>query len=175
MNRLPRNGNDLLCMRREGWRPDGLVLVSLVGSLRYDNYTLYADPAVPHYWRMLAGLDAELVVDTSVQFGAVLRALADIAAAVPATLALGYVEGPRVDCGRSRYVLESIKPMIGRMMFDWYPITALTASPDSTRIAQRLWLELGGTIPTPFDAALSRLQPLLEKELRDGADDSRHH
>jgi hypothetical protein len=172
LNRLPRNGDNLLRMRREGWRPDGLVLASLVGSLGFDNYTTYADPGTSYDWSMLAGLEVELVVSTSVPFGAVLRTLADIAAAVPATLALGYVEGPRVDCGRSRYVLESIRPVTGRMIFDWYPITALTVSPDSTHIAQRLWRELGSAIPTPYDSALRRLQSILEKELRDGAVDS---
>lgn len=173
--RLPRNGANLLRMRQEGWCPDGLVVVSLIGALGYQNFTLYCDAGIPCDWSMLAALDAELIVSTRVPFDTVLCTLADIAAAVPATLALGYVEGPRIDCGRSRYVLESIRPVTGRMMFDWYPITALTGSPDSTRIAQCLWQELGGTIPTPFDAALSRLQPLLEKELHHGAHDSRHH
>lgn len=167
--RLPRNGANLLRMRQEGWCPDGLVLVSFVGALSYRNFTLYCDAGIPCDWSMLAALDAELIVSTRVPFNTVLRTLADIAAAVPATLALGYVEGPRIDCGRSRYVLESIRPISGRMMFDWCPSTALTVSPYSTRIAQRLWRELGSTIPTPYDAALERLQPMLEKELRRGA------
>lgn len=170
--RLPRNGDDLLQMRREGWRPDGLVLVSLIGDLGFANYSLYADPALQYDWRMLVDLDVELVVDTSVPFGAVVRTLADIAGVVPATLSLYFVDGPRVDCGRSRYVLISINPSSGTTMFDWAPVSALAASPDSTRIAKRLWRELGSAIPTPLDTALSRLQPLLEKELRDGTDDS---
>ena len=164
-------------MRREGWRPDGLVLVSLIGGLRYDNFTLYGVPGTPHDWHMLAALDVELVTSTRVPFGAVLRALTGIAAAVPATLSLYYLEGPRVECGRSRYALESVRPMSGRTLFDWYPICATTASPDSTRLAERLWRELGGTIPTPYDAALGRLQPMLEnlkRSLRNGANDPGH-
>lgn len=173
--RFPRNGENLLRMRREGWRPDSLLLVSLVGALSYRNFTLYCNAGIPCDWSMLAALDAELIVSTRVPFDTVLRTLADIAAAVPATLALGFIEGPRIDCGRSRYVLESIRPISGRMMFDWSPLTALTVSPGSTRIAQRLWRELGSTIPVPYDAALERLQPMLEKELHCGTDDSRQH
>ncbi|MBO7806124.1 histidine ammonia-lyase [Burkholderia pseudomallei] len=175
-HRLPRNGDDLLRMRREGWRPDGLVLVSLIGgALRYDNYALYCNPGTPYDWSTLAALDVELIASTRVPFGAVLHVLAGIAAAVPATLSLGYVEGARVDCGRSRYALESVSPMSGRMHFDWYPLSAETASPTSTALARRLWRELGRTLPTPYDDALDRLRPMLEKELHRGTDDSRQH
>lgn len=163
--RLPCNGDDLLRTRREGWCPDGLVLVSLIGSLRYGNYTLYADLGLPYDWSMLAALDVELVVSTRVPFTAVLRALADIAASVPATLSLYYIEGARADCGRSRYALESIRPMSGRMYFDWYPLSAEISSPRSLALARRLAQELGHVLPVPYDAALERLQPMLEKEL----------
>jgi len=172
--RLPRNGDDLLRMRQEGWRPHGLVLVSLIGSLRYDNYALYADPGAAYDWSMLAALDVELVASTRVPFRAVLRALADIAGATPATLSLAYIEGARVDCGRSRYALESIIPMSGRMYFDWYPLSAEIVSPESAALARRLWQELGRTLPVPYDVALKRLQPMLEKELQRAQDNPRH-
>lgn len=173
--RLPRNGDDLLRMRREGWRPDGLLVVSLVGSLHYGNYTLYCDVGKHYDWSTLAALDVELVASMRVPFGAVLQALAGIAAATPATLSLGYIEGARVDCGRSRYALESIRPMSCRMHFDWCPLSAETASPQSAALARRLWQELGRTLPSPYDSALARLQPTLEKELHRGTDDSGHH
>lgn len=172
---LPRNGDDLLRMRREGWCPDGLVLVSLTGSLHFDNYVLYADPDAAYDWSMLVALDVELVASTRVPFRAVLRALADIAGATPATLSLAYIEGARVDCGRSRYALESISPMSGRMYFDWFPLSAEIVSPESAALARRLWQELGRTLPVPYEAALERLQPMLEKELHRGTVNSRQH
>ena len=122
MNRpFPRNGENLLRMRRNGLRPDGLTLVSLVGSLDYDNYTLYRDPGTVCDWSMLAGLDIELVASTAVPLADVLRALAEIATAVPGSISLYYLEGARVDCGRSRFILESLNPKVGRMQFDWWP------------------------------------------------------
>lgn len=175
IGRSPRNGDDLLRMRREGWCPDGLVLVSLIGSLRFDNYALYANPGATYDWSMLAALDVELVASTRVPFGAVLRALAGIAAAVPATLSLAYIEGARVDCGCSRYALESIRPMSGRMHFDWYPLSAEIVQPESAALARRLWQELGRTLPVPYDDMLEHLQPMLERELHRGKDDSRQH
>lgn len=179
MNRLPRNGENLLRMRRSGMRPDELVLASLVGSLGYCNYTLYSDPGMVCDWSMLAGLEVELVASTAVPLAAVLRALAEIASSVPASMSLAYLEGARVDCGRSRFILESINPNTGRMVFDWWPLQAndpaKILSPDSTRLAQRLWRELGGALPTPYDAAFSRLEPILEKELCRGENNPRHH
>jgi len=177
MNRhAPRNGENLLRMRRNGLRPDGLTLVSLVGSLDYDNYTLYSDPGTDCDWSMLAGLEIELVASTAVPFPDVLRALANVAASVPTTLSLFYLEGARVDCGRSRFILESFNPKVGRMQFDWWPLQvndpAKILSPDSTRLAQRLWRELGSALPMPCDAALYRLKLMLEKELCRGANDS---
>ncbi len=180
MNRhLPRNGENLLRMRRSGMRPDELVLVSVSGNLGYSNYTLYSDPGAVCDWSMLAGLEVELVTSTAVPFADVLRTLADIAAAVPASMSLYYLEGARVDCGRARYVLESINPKVGRMQFDWWPLQvndpAKILTPDSTRLAQRLWRELGGALPTPCDAALYRLKPILGKEVCRGATNPRQH
>ena len=174
MNRLPRNGENLLRMRRSGMRPDELVLVSLAGSLGYSNYTLYSDPGAVCDWSMLAGLEVELVASTRVSLCDVLRALADIAAAVPASISLYYLEGARVDCGRSRFILESFNPNTRRMLFDWWPLqvndTSKILTPDSTGLAQRLWRELGGALPTPCDAAFRRLKPMLQKEVRRAAD-----
>jgi hypothetical protein len=175
MSRLPRNGENLLRMRRSGMRPDELVLVSLAGSLGYRNYTLYSDPGAVCDWSMLAGLEVELIADTAVSLAAVLRALADIASSVPASLSLYYLEGARVDCGRSRFILESLNPNVGRMQFDWWPLqvndAAKILTQDSTNLAKRLWRELGDTLPTPRDAVLY-LKPMLEKELCRGANDS---
>ena len=176
MKRLPRNGENLLRMRRNGLRPDELVLASLVGSLGYCNYTLYSDPGMVCDWSMLAGLEVELVASTAVPLAAVLRALADIASSVPASMSLAYLEGARVDCGRSRFIHESINPNAGRMVFDWWPLQAndptKILTPDSTHLAQRLWRELGGALPAPCDAALHRLKLMVEKEVRRGRNNS---
>ncbi len=170
MTRYPRNGEDLLRLRREGMRPDGVVLVSMVGSLPYANYTLYADGATPLNWSMLAGLDVDLIVSRSIPFRLVLRALAGLADACPTRITLSFTDGPCVECGQSRYAPMSIQPPTGRMMFDWCPL-AVSREPQSVALERRLRRELGNSIPAHFDAAMSRAAEQLNKEIARGV----HH
>jgi hypothetical protein len=166
MSGLPRNGDALLRMRREGMRPEGMTLISLIGDLPYTNFMLYADPASAIDWTPVAGLDVDLIVDTSISFATVLRQLANIAAATPEYLILSYREGPRIECGRARYVLETFNPNTGRMLFDWFPVAVGAARHDvSRKIEQRLWSELGDRLPAPFDAALARISKNMEREV----------
>lgn len=163
----PRNGEDLLRLRREGMRPDGVVLVSMVGSLPHANYTLYADATTPCDWSMLAGLDVDLIVSRSIPFRLVLRALAALADACPAQMAISYIEGPCVDCGQARYVPLSVQPLAGRMMFDWYPL-AVGRDAQGIALERSLWRELGNGIPTHSDTAIYCAAEQLDKEIARG-------
>ena len=165
MNRLPVNGQTLLNMRRQGMRPDGVTLVSLVGFLPYSNFQLCADPADVYDWTPLAGLEVEVMVDAKVPFASVLRQLAAIAQATPDHLVLGYREGPRIDCGNARYSLQTVNPNTGRMLFDWFPIAVGPANyADAVQIEKKLWSELGNALPIPFDVAEQRIVTRMSKE-----------
>jgi hypothetical protein len=170
MTRLAGNGAALLTMRRGGLRPAGVVLVSLIGGLRFDNFTLYARPRQADDWSPLADLDVEVFANMRVPFADVLATLAGIARAVPRSLALSFIEGPGVDCGCSAYLLESLRPCVGRPLFNWMPIgCAPSHRAASARLAKRLWREVGGALPDPYGQMLDRLPPLLEQEARCGA------
>lgn len=173
MTRLPINGATLLDVRRRKQRPEGVTLISLIGFLpAYSNFQLCADPDDLYDWTPIAGLDVELVVNKSVPFGSVLRQLSAIGLATPGHLALGFIEGPRVDCGDARYSLQDINPSTGRMIFDWFPM-AVTSAPvgadsvfaDAMKVEKRLWSELGNTIAIPFDAAEKRVLNRLQRSL----------
>ncbi len=163
MNRLPRNGDALLRMRREGMRPEGVTLISLVGSLPHSNFTLYADPnpTTPTDWTLIAGLEVDLVVDASVPFQTVLRHLTAIAAATPGHLVLSYREGPQIDCGQARLTPQSGNQMV----FDWFPMAVgpshLSAA---SKVAKRIWSEIGSSLPDRFISALTQAARRKERE-----------
>lgn len=172
MNRLPINGATLLDMRRRKQRPEGVTLISLVGFLSpYSNFQLCADAADVYDWTPIAGLEVEVIASKAVPFAALLRQLSAIALATPSHMALGFTEGPRIECGQARYSLQSINPNTGRMLFDWFPIAVTTArvgaTPDfvdAVKVEKRLWAELGNTIVIPFDAAEERIVNSMQKE-----------
>jgi len=171
MNCLPRNGDALLRMRREGMRPEGVTLISLIGNLPYSNFTLYADPGVAYNWTPIAGLDVEIIASLTVPFRRVLVVLAAMAGSCPGHMSIGFTEGPRVECGQARYAPETLTPPTGRMEFDWYPM-AIGRHRSSATIARRLWSEIGASIPAHFDAALHLIANQLSREIAHGADHS---
>lgn len=173
MNRLPVNGQTLLDMRRRKQKPEGVTLVSFVGFQReLRNFQVCAEIDDLYDWTPLAGLEIEVLVSASIPFASVLRQLNSIAAAAPGHMDLGFIEGPRIECGQSRYSLHSINPNTGRMLFDWFPM-ALTESRvgaddafrDAVKITKRLWDELGNSLSIPFDEAEKRIVSRLNKEL----------
>lgn len=172
MNRLPINGQTLLDMRHRKQRPQGVTLISLVGFLSpYSNFQLCADPEDVYDWTPVAGLEVEVIASKSVPFAALMRQLSAIALATPAHMALGFTEGPRIDCGEARYSLQSVNPNTGRMLFDWFPMAvtnerfgASQAFADAVKVSKRLWAELGNTIAIPFDAAEERIVNRMKKD-----------
>jgi hypothetical protein len=170
MSRLPRNGENLLNMRREGNKPEGVTLVSFVGSLPHSNFTVYAEPGDACDWTPLAGLEIEVLVNASMPMPTVLRQLSAIASAAPEHMVLTYVEGPRIDCGQARYSLQAFNPNTGRMLFDWFPMAIGPSHlADASKIEKRLWRALDNEIPIPFDASEKRLVNRMNKELGRGA------
>lgn len=147
--RYPRNSAELVALRKGREVPALPVLVSLVGPLSWSNVTLQAIAGEPYDWRLLLDLNVEVFVDSNTPFVDLLRTLSAIAAAVPRTMVLAFLEGPRVHCGEMRTV-----PGQDFALFDWFPMAIgpsdyLAAS----KIEKSLWAEMGRSIPIPFDDA----------------------
>jgi hypothetical protein len=172
MNRLPINGATLLDMRKRKERPAGVTLISLVGFLSpYSNFQLCAEPDDVYDWSPIAGLEVEVIASKTVPFASLLRQLSAIGLATPAHMALGFTEGPRVDCGEARYALQTVNPNTGRMLFDWFPMAVTTerfsanaAFADAMKIEKRLWAELGNSISIPFNTAEERIVKRMKKD-----------
>jgi len=147
--RYPRNSAQLVAMRRRGEAPALPVLVTLAGPLSWSNVTLSAIAGERYDWRPIAALDVEVFASREVPFHDLLATLADIAAVVPRTMVLAFVEGPRVHCGEMHAV-----PGQDFALFDWFPMAIgpsdyLAAS----KIEKSLWAEMGRSIPISFDEA----------------------
>lgn len=138
--------------------PELPVLISFVGPLEYRNLTLQANPGVKYDWHCIACLEVEVFVSLKTPFYAVLKRLADIAAGVPKTMVLTFIEGPRVHCGEMRTVTDFA-------VFDWFPmvVTPERAAPanhirawtEGKVIEKKLWDEVGRALPIPYEKAMN--------------------
>lgn len=173
MNRLPINGQTLLDLRRRKLRPEGVLLISLIGFLnQHSNFQLCADPDDTYDWTPVAGMDIEVMANKGIPMATVLRQLAGIAAATPAHMVLTFVEGPRIECGQWRYKLQSHNPNVGRMAFEWFPMAVGPAHlADAFKIEKRMWSEIGGALSNSFDNAEMRVVAQMQKEIDRGNDD----
>lgn len=54
---LALNAQPILDARLKGFKPDGLILVSLVGHVSAANHVVRAIPATPYDWRWVHGLE----------------------------------------------------------------------------------------------------------------------
>lgn len=143
--------------REEATVPELPVLISFVGPLEYSNLTLLASAAGSFDWHCIAGLEVEVFVSKQLPFPAVLKQLADIAAAVPKVMVLTFTEGPRVHCGEMRTVTDFA-------VFDWFPmvVTPERAAPEThirawtegKVIEKKLWDEIGRALPIPYEKAM---------------------
>lgn len=168
MSQLPRNAESLVAMRtsEKPTVPELPVLISLVGSLGFNNLTLYANAGNAYDWHPIAGLEVEVFASAATPFSDLLSLLAAIAAAVPKRMVLTFIDGPRIDCGEMRTITDFA-------VFDWFPmtITPINAAPsehigawNSGRIIeQKLWKALGKELPIPYEKAMD-LVVLIAKE-----------
>lgn len=148
MDRYPRNAGVLVDMRKGKSVPELPVLISFVGALpAYTNVTLQADAGEPYDWRLVRGLNLEVFASSQTPFAELLRSLADIAAVVPQSMVLSFVEGPRIHCGEWRQITDF-------RLFDWFPMAIGPSSYlEGAMIARRIFGELGKSIPIPYDEA----------------------
>jgi hypothetical protein len=161
MDRYPRNAGALIDIRLRGVVPDLPVLVSLVGALpEYTNVVLQAYAGESHDWRPLAGLNVEVFASSAVAFAELLAMLGAIAAVVPETLVLTFIEGPRIHCGEARRITDF-------KLFDWLPMAIGPACYlEGALIARRIFAELGKSIATPYDEACDLVVQIAQENAR---------
>lgn len=143
--------------REEPEVPELPVLISLIGTLDFNNLTLYADAGKAYDWHLVAALEVEIFASASTPFRKLLATLAGIAAGVPKHMVLAFEDGPRIDCGDMRTVTDFA-------VFDWFPMVVMPIglSPanhikawnDGKAIEKKLWHELGRALPIPYDKAM---------------------
>ncbi len=149
MTAVARNAEGLMDLRMRGIRPELPVLVSLIGPLLFSNVTLMADAKRRYDWRVIGGLEIEVMASTAVPFPGLLQTLADLAAGVPRRMILSFEEGARVECGEWRQITDF-------KVFDWYPMAlSHDAWGESRALARRLVAEVGKSLPDPYDEALN--------------------
>jgi len=143
-------------MRSAGEVPELPVLISLVGTLDFNNVTLYADAGAKYDWHLIAALEVEVFASASTPFRKLLSLLAAVAAGVPKHMVLTFGEGPRIDCGEMRTVTDFA-------LFDWFPMVVMPVNVtpaqhikawnDGKAIERKLWHELGRALPIPYEKA----------------------
>jgi hypothetical protein len=74
---LPGNGQWLLTLRRRGEVPAGMVLISFLGTLPVDNFTLLATSGRRYDWRLIHDLRVCAVIDDGIGTPADLRPLTE--------------------------------------------------------------------------------------------------
>lgn len=157
MTALARNANGLVELLMRGIKPELPVLISLIGPLEFENVTLLADSSRSFDWRVIGGLEVEIMASQAVPFAKLLRTLAEIAAGVPARMILTFTEGPRVECGEWRLIADF-------RVFDWFPMPlAHGAWGKSRKLANRLLAEIGKTLPIPYDEGLNLVAQLAQE------------
>ena len=80
---LPRGARSIVEARLKGLRPADPVVVSFVGSVPWDNPTVYADAGASYDWRFLLGLPVMVVVKRGVQARDSLHAIFEMAGLYP--------------------------------------------------------------------------------------------
>lgn len=73
---IPANSLKIIELRKRGYKPDELIIISLVGKLDEENYVIYADYRKDYDWKFLKDLDVCIFANSAVDFK---KTLVDIA------------------------------------------------------------------------------------------------
>lgn len=112
---IATNAQPIVDARMQGFKPDEMILVSLVGRISEQNHTVLAKPGLNYDWRWALGLDVCLYISDAVDWRT--AALA-IAKAQPRFLALWDVASKR---GATVYLKPSHSSEIDKpaRLWDW--------------------------------------------------------
>jgi len=73
---IPTNALKIIELRKRGYKPDELIIISLVGKLDELNHVIYADYRKNYEWGFLKGLDVCIFANSAIDFK---KTLIDIA------------------------------------------------------------------------------------------------
>ena len=73
---IATNAQPILAARLRGFKPDEMVMVSLVGRIKSGNQTVYADPGLDYEWRWVRGLDICVWIGDEPNWARTLKAIA---------------------------------------------------------------------------------------------------
>jgi hypothetical protein len=73
---IAANAQPILDARMRGFKPDEMVLVSLVGKINAANHTVHAKPHIAYDWRWVRDLDVCVHVDQQTDWVPALKAIA---------------------------------------------------------------------------------------------------
>lgn len=109
---IANNAQQIIDARMQGFKPDEMVLVSLVGRISEPNHTVLADPKLQYDWRWVHGLEICIYITASIDWRPVTRA---IAGARPRFLGLWDLESKR---GANVYLIPT-EDDIGKPIRQW--------------------------------------------------------
>ncbi len=89
---IATNAQAILDARMQGFKPDEMILVSLVGKISATNHTVLAKPGTVYDWRWARGLDVCVYIEDGQDWRSVVLALAK---SMPGSLALWDAPGKR--------------------------------------------------------------------------------
>ncbi len=65
---IPTNAQTIIDARKRGYKPDELVLVSLMGRINEPNHTVYAEPDKDYEWQWAKGLQVCIYSSAGIQW-----------------------------------------------------------------------------------------------------------
>ena len=74
---IATNAERIVKLRANGYRPDEMILVSLVGRIDELNHTVYADPRNAYDWRWVLGLDVCVFASSAVRWLDTIKAISE--------------------------------------------------------------------------------------------------
>jgi hypothetical protein len=111
---IPTNAKAIIKARMQGFVPDQMILVSLIGRISKQNHTVHADPAVRYDWRWVVGLDICVYINPVCDWR---RTLLEIRRAMPRILWLWDVDSQRGACVYLKPSHPASEAKIGK--WDW--------------------------------------------------------
>lgn len=73
---IAANAQPILSARLRGFKPDEMVMVSLIGKIRSTNQTVYAEPGIEYDWRWVRGLDICVYIGDEPNWAPIVKAIA---------------------------------------------------------------------------------------------------
>ena len=75
---IATNANKIIQLRKNGYRPDEMIIISLVGKLDELNHVVYADTKTDYDWSWCRGLDICIFASSGVKWTKTMNSIARV-------------------------------------------------------------------------------------------------